>query len=452
MKRSFVIAILLAAPILAGASETPETEGPVAAKGPETKTIEWLPAPGPAEIPAPADDLNVAVQGLTVHEWGTFTSIAGADGHAVKWLPAGGPTDLPCFVAKSGAEGPKIASADQRAGRANRALVRMETPVLYFYSPRPETVNVKVRFHQGLISEWYPAAAVSREMPWQDADIDSSTGVIQWNNVKITPGATESYPLEDSPSHYYAARRTGSAPLQVTVQPTWWTTATQPPPTIQHEKFLFYRGLGSFQPPIAVEALPDGKVTLTKLTDEEIPAVVLFENRGGRIGFRIPKVGLSATPVTMSLPPLTMNIAKLHEALAAMLEAQGMFPQEARAMVETWKDSWFEQGTRVFYIMPSPAVDSILPLEIQPAPIQVSRVFVGRMEIITPTTREEVRNAIQHKDRTVLETYGRFLEPIVNSFLADLSETDRSQAQYYMQSIRSEYLAGVSACSQKRTW
>src|ERR1039458_10414700 len=35
---------------------------------------------------------------LTVHEWGTFTSIAGHDGHAVDWLPLSGPADLPNFV------------------------------------------------------------------------------------------------------------------------------------------------------------------------------------------------------------------------------------------------------------------------------------------------------------------------------------------------------------------
>src|SRR5262245_54384384 len=44
----------------------------------------------------------IATQGppppLTVHEWGTFTTVAGPDGQAMQWLPLGGPTDLPCFV------------------------------------------------------------------------------------------------------------------------------------------------------------------------------------------------------------------------------------------------------------------------------------------------------------------------------------------------------------------
>ena len=32
---------------------------------------------------------------FNVHEWGTFTSIAGADGRPVGWSPLSGPDDLP---------------------------------------------------------------------------------------------------------------------------------------------------------------------------------------------------------------------------------------------------------------------------------------------------------------------------------------------------------------------
>src|SRR5581483_9762215 len=35
---------------------------------------------------------------LTVHEWGTFTSVAGNDGEAVQWDALGGKDDLPRFV------------------------------------------------------------------------------------------------------------------------------------------------------------------------------------------------------------------------------------------------------------------------------------------------------------------------------------------------------------------
>src|SRR5712691_2343590 len=65
---------------------------------------------------------------LVVHEWGTFTSIAGKDGIALEWRPLNGSTDLPKFV-----------YTIQEANKGLRhtsikddliATVRMETPVL----------------------------------------------------------------------------------------------------------------------------------------------------------------------------------------------------------------------------------------------------------------------------------------------------------------------------------
>ncbi len=82
---------------------------------------------------------------LTAHEWGTFTSIAGRDGGAVQWSPLTGSTDLPGFVEHFRNAGFKLGL---------RGTVRMETPVLYFYDAREETVSVKVAFSKGVITEW----------------------------------------------------------------------------------------------------------------------------------------------------------------------------------------------------------------------------------------------------------------------------------------------------------
>src|SRR5438309_5232468 len=86
---------------------------------------------------------------LTAHEWGTFTSIAGSDGQAVEWSPLTGSTDLPAFVEHFRDPGFKLGL---------RGTVRMETPVLYFYSSKEETVSVSVAFAKGVITEWYPHA------------------------------------------------------------------------------------------------------------------------------------------------------------------------------------------------------------------------------------------------------------------------------------------------------
>src|SRR5438128_2485782 len=74
---------------------------------------------------------------LAVHEWGTFTSIADRSGQAIDWLPLSGFSDLPDFV-----EHFRTANFKTRL----RGTVRMETPVLYFYSPRETTLSVNVKF------------------------------------------------------------------------------------------------------------------------------------------------------------------------------------------------------------------------------------------------------------------------------------------------------------------
>src|SRR5256885_10314068 len=86
---------------------------------------------------------------LTVHEWGTFTSVAGEDGSAIDWDALGCKDDLPGFVNDFGYRGFK---------RRLTGTVRMETPVMYFYSSRELDAHVKVAFAHGLITEWYPQA------------------------------------------------------------------------------------------------------------------------------------------------------------------------------------------------------------------------------------------------------------------------------------------------------
>ena len=96
-----------------------------------------------------ANTISTQPSDLTVHEWGTFTSVAGEDGSAVDWDALGCKDDLPGFVNDFGYRGFKW----QLTG-----TVRMETPVLYFYSSRELDAHVKVAIPHGLITDWYPRA------------------------------------------------------------------------------------------------------------------------------------------------------------------------------------------------------------------------------------------------------------------------------------------------------
>jgi len=335
-----------------------------------------------AQGPRPAK----AVSDLAVHEWGTFTTVAGADGQAVQWRPLSGPADLPCFVT---ALNPNSIKTDRGGVPGLKATVRMETPVLYFYSPREQTVRAKVEFLQGVISEWYPQANVPPAIFART--LASGYGSIEWNDVRVTPGAKPNLPTDSGKSHYYAARETDAASLQV---------------GSQQEKFLFYRGIANFPVPVSAMVARDGTIAVKSIGEYGIGTFIMFERRGNRLGYRI--VHPHANEISVGRPALTESVESLREALRGLLVEQGLYPREAAAMLETWRDSWFEDGARLFYLLPQATVDAILPLQIQPRPAAITRVFVGRMEIVTPEIQTDVARAIRMNDRQTLRKYGRF--------------------------------------------
>src|SRR5262245_18673899 len=119
-------------------------------------SVRWEPlVAAEAESSAePASQISAAVHGdeLIVHEWGTFTSYSGSDGVRLEFRPLVD-DDLPPFVLdrflQTGVEDPISKSK-------LRVRLRMETPVTYFYTNRERDVNVKVKFPNGLLTEFYP--------------------------------------------------------------------------------------------------------------------------------------------------------------------------------------------------------------------------------------------------------------------------------------------------------
>ena len=342
---------------------------------------------------------NPAVfSGLTAHEWGTFTSIAGEKGQAVEWSPLTGSTDLPGFVEHFRSVGFKLGL---------RGTVRMETPVLYFHDAREETVSVNVRFAKGVITEWYPQASrVEPAATLYDASLNGKQpdGSISWDAVTVAPGLRADFSADGRDNHYYAARQTASTPVFV-------RTARGE----QREKFLFYRGVANFAVPVAAQLTATGQVLIENRGDEEIPGVILFERRGEKVGFRVG--GTVKGRAILDPPELTQTVGSLGRELEGLLVSRGLYQDEAHAMVETWRNSWFEEGSRLLYLVPDEFVNAVLPLSIRPAPVQTVRVFVGRLEIVTPATEQAVERALGTHDGAALSKYGRFLEPILQAMM-----------------------------------
>ena len=92
------------------------------------------------------------------HEWGTFTSVQGADGVQLDWNPLT-TTELPSFVYDRNYPEGKRGKPNLGLLLSKTAFVarqRLETPVIYFYSKKERTVDVTVKFPEGTVTEWYP--------------------------------------------------------------------------------------------------------------------------------------------------------------------------------------------------------------------------------------------------------------------------------------------------------
>jgi hypothetical protein len=400
------------------------------------------------------------------HEWGTFTSVQGADGVQISWNPLL-TTELPGFVydrTKRVAD-PRRRFANFAGKTALLALQRMETPVIYFYSDKERTVDVTVKFPQGVITEWYPqaedvgpsmvapnrvVAAVDQagdrlglppgaRLSVLDPNRNTMDSRIRWAGVHVAANghneAKDGALLQDgSGSHYYAARETDASLLSL-------GNGAASGPKSETERFLFYRGIGNFRAPLTVklEGIDADSLTLENTGKEELRHLFIYQVKDGRAKFSsVDRLSPQENRQVRLHPnqgwqPLETARTGIAEQIREALAEEGLYAREAAAMVKTWDDSWFaEQGVRVLYTLPRAWTDRVLPLTLKPAPRDVVRVMVGRAEVITPQMEwsllKEITRFCDGDDATRARAIanvrqlglGRFTEPALQRLLKAL--------------------------------
>src|SRR5262249_43254450 len=133
-------------------------------------------------------------------------------------------------------------------------------------------------------------------------------------------------------------------------------------------------------------------------------------------------------PSMESARPLDDFARALGDDLAARLVESGLYAKEARAMVNTWRHSYFQtDGVRVLFVLPQAWTDEFIPMQGEPRPKQTVRVMVGRVELLTPE-RERLAEAavrdlaspdpaVRERAFRTLREQGRYVEPIVRRVL-----------------------------------
>ena len=406
--------------IVALANSSPRASGDSGEKG--TKPIQIL------EV---AESSVERADDLVVHEWGTFLGMSGSDGTAMDAMYHEEHA-LPGFV----------------HGRAKDQLrmpglfLKGETPVIYFYTPRPIRVRVGVDFPQGIWTHWYPQAALVQPSLAEQAQRSASPkgGRICWfaevmppslvpaeaqDRAGKSPGASAALPATSSEALWNHAREVDAAFVKT-------ADGARQPARDEYERFLFYRGLGQARLPMRVEAAGGGTLSLESQPGlgAGVRHVFVLRVEGGRgvYSYR-PTLGMGeqASGVIPSMEgsrPMEEFTRAIADDLAARLTESGLYAKEARAMVNTWKTSYFQNdGIRVLFVLPQSWTDSFIPIRLVPRPREVVRVMVGRLELLSPERERRAELAVRDLSSgdparrqdafAFLREQGRYVEPIV---------------------------------------
>ena len=75
--------------------------------------------------------------------------------------------------------------------------------------------------------------------------------------------------------------------------------------------------------------------------------------------------------------------------MKATLVDEGLFEDEAEAMLNTWEASYFHTpGLRLFFTVPQSWTDKVLPLSISGYDMEATRVMIGRVELVSERQKE----------------------------------------------------------------
>lgn len=407
---------LLGLTVLTGAKSPPAGNGgtdvrPTAGAGPQAKA-------------QPAPD-------LVIHEWGTFLGMSASDG-----------TALDGMYHEEHALPPFVHSREKDQLRLPFMLLKGETPVIYFYTERPQSVRLGVGFPSGIWTHWYPQAAVVQPTLMDRATSPERlrNGRICWM-ADIIPASQVGLPGKDGKLEFPAPPDTSSDALwnysrEVDAAYVKTMDATQDPPRPEYDRFLFYRGLGEARLPLRMSARDGGTVSLDDdptVKDGVRHAFVLRVEKG-RAAYRyVPELapGQSLSGVIPGRDeslPLAEFTRRIGDDLAARLVESGLFAKEARAMVNTWTNSYFQaDGIRVLFVLPQKWTDAFIPMAVVPTPKSLVRVMVGRLELLSPERERLAEDAVRglaDPDETrraqafaTLRAQGRYVEPIVRRVL-----------------------------------
>jgi len=381
---------------------------------------------------------GVTAEPLIIHEWGTFTSLQDEQGRTIGGLNVD-EEFLPEFVHDLypvtigfNREIPATRTIKGISACNPTVTMRLETPVVYVHLPAGQTAatfDLSATFHGGFLSQFYPLAEPSvdgRALRWQDV---ITTHLVEGKEVSNTirelqmlgPGQNGVTTWQRWQAPVLSAKTTstltwrgiragGALAAPKTDSPIWLApravTAANLAVGSEHERYLFYRGLAHLDAPLVARRSADGRslrVTprVGDLNPSTVPQLWLADLRSdGTAAFHTADAAVYHLPSTdeTAFSDIAATFAAneysaerlklLRQELHTALVADGLFADEAMALLATWEASYFKTpGQRLFFLVPREWTDRVLPLTTS-IPTVVTRSMMGRIEVVSPAQRQ----------------------------------------------------------------
>lgn len=370
-------------------------------------------------------------KGLLMHEWGALDYSQGMESATID-SHREETGDLPEFVQVWS----QLAKKAVRPNEMPQGII-VRKPIVYFYTDKKQLVNFSVACPHGMFTQWYPKAwrvnpdPASADPATTPDAISGSTGLLVFKNFDLVPGPAPALPaVPESAWWWPICRDTDSTPINVDGV---------------MEKFLFYRGRIADVPAVVrIDGGAQFKYTLINTKRAEAVQHILMVHVAGGKGTAkyIPLLAADQKmdvdlPMPADAKPVADFAIEMRQKLAEDLEESGLFPKEAAGMTRIWQKDWFEtEGVRVIYLNPPLATSSLMPVKIDPAPVESVRAYLIAVECLTDSVENVIQGlitklgdgqyAVREAAQRQLLQLGKKAEPLLR---AELEKTDDGEVR-----------------------
>jgi hypothetical protein len=315
-------------------------------------------------------------KGLILHEWGIFrlhkdTETANAD-MRLEW------DGLPAFV------------YGQMAGRnvpTNWSNVDVFKPVIYLHAQQPLDATLRVDFPGGMPAVWWPRTQhpVSEVNTggFDKPEEAKPANYLEWRlRIKGYEGQTPPKFAEASAKHWFQVLR------QVKADDVWVEAGEtgfqaqrggkKVQTAYQRERFVYYDGIPSPMKGVTL-AFSKDKVSITNHLGFGILDVTVVDRRSPDhpTVARLGKLDAKAHNQTLEFIEAKSKEwpAEGAKTLLEQLTKTGLFEDEAKSLVDIWKQEFFQaEGISIFYRLSQDEYERLLPMTMKPKPEKLVRV------------------------------------------------------------------------------